>query len=66
MTLNEERARVLNMSDEFRKGLDKIGKGGVHCYCCNDFKGKEKPKLRRIVRARMKQSLKREVAKDDT
>jgi hypothetical protein len=39
------------MSDIFRKTMDsRVGPGGVKCYCCNDFAGKDKPKLRRTVR----------------
>jgi len=39
------------MADIFRRMLDfKTGKGGVHCQCCNSYRGKEKSILRRIVR----------------
>jgi len=39
------------MADIFRRLLDfKTGKGGVHCRCCNSYKGKEKSILRRMAR----------------
>ena len=41
------------MADLYRRLLDKCGKGGVHCDCCNDFR-KEKRKLRQITRSRIK------------
>lgn len=42
------------MADEFRRELDKFGPGGVKCQCCNPFFGKERKKLRRLARARLK------------
>lgn len=43
------------MADEFRREYDRrCGKGGVKCYCCNDWKGKDKAKLRRMVRRMQK------------
>jgi len=42
--------------DKFRKLQDKkAGIGGVNCACCNDFRGKDKPKLNRSVRRILKQ-----------
>lgn len=43
------------MADIYRRYLDKVGAGGVHCYCCNKYKGKEKKVLNRITRRRLKQ-----------
>lgn len=44
------------MADIFRRKLDDYcGCGGVHCYCCNDYKGKYKPLLNRKVRRKIKQ-----------
>lgn len=51
------------MADDFRRGLDCEGPGGVKCRCCVKFKNGEKPKLRRIVRARMKARLQKEIKK---
>jgi hypothetical protein len=43
------------MSDKFRKLLDtRTGLGGVKCYCCKIYKGKERKKLNRIVRHQIK------------
>ena len=48
--------------DIFRKLLDSTGIGGVHCECCNMYhSGKEKPKLNRLARRRLKQQDKKEL-----
>lgn len=43
----------------------KCGRGGLHCSCCNDYRGNknEKAKLNRIVRRGLKQEL--ETLKDE-
>lgn len=42
--------------DDFRREQNKaVGVGGIHCYCCNDYHGKNKPVLNRLVRRRIKQ-----------
>ena len=57
-TLTERR---FDMSDEFRRTMDKVtGPGGVHCPCCNFYTGKSRKALRRIVRRRLKYRLKRQ------
>lgn len=49
------------MADKFRRLLDrKTGKGGVHCYCCNDYFGKHRKRLNRMVRRIIKQIYKKE------
>ena len=53
------------MADSFRRLLDKkSGLGGVHCQCCNDYHGKEKPKLNRRVRSQIKEEAKKEAKED--
>lgn len=48
------------MADDFRRGLDRrSGIGGVKCHCCNDYKGKDRKCLRRIVRRGLKQKIRR-------
>lgn len=43
--------------DVFRRLMDKrCGKGGVKCHCCNDFHGKSRKKLHRLVRRVLRQS----------
>jgi len=42
------------MSDDFRKTLDRVGKGGVKCDCCNPYPRKDRAKLTRMTRARVK------------
>lgn len=46
------------MADEFRRALDKVGKGGVKCDCCNPYSSrrskKHKAKLSRLIRHRLK------------
>jgi len=41
--------------DIFRRALDQVGRGGVHCYCCNGYHGRERKVLRRIIRRQIKQ-----------
>ena len=49
------------MSDAFRKLQDKrTGKGGVHCYCCNSYKGKSRKILNRLVRRVLNNSRKKD------
>lgn len=43
------------MADRFRRELDKIGPGGVKCFCCNYEFGKNRKRLRRLARRRLKQ-----------
>lgn len=43
------------MADKFRRLLDKLtGPGGVKCYCCNCYHGKQRKILRRLARRRLK------------
>ena len=46
------------MADEFRRTLDKVGKGGVKCPCCNPYSSrrtkKHKAKLSKRTRSRIK------------
>ena len=35
----------------------KCGKGGVACYCCNDYRGKSKRKLNRLARRELNRNL---------
>lgn len=37
------------------------GGAGIHCHCCNPFFGKQKPKLNRLARARMKKDTNKEI-----
>lgn len=52
------------MADEFRREMDKVGPGGVKCDCCNQFHGKEKSKLNRIVRSRIKSRTATEILRE--
>jgi len=46
------------MADDFRRKLDNLtGKGGVHCYCCNKYNGKERKILRRWARRVLKKGV---------
>jgi len=43
------------MADRFKKIMHKTcGKGGIYCECCNTYNGKEKNKLNRLARTRLK------------
>jgi hypothetical protein len=37
-----------------------VGVGGLHCYCCNSYKGKTKRKLNRMARRKLKNDFKKE------
>jgi len=37
-----------------RKMYARCGIGGLHCFCCNAYHGKDKPKLNRMARRVMK------------
>jgi len=37
-----------------RKLAHFCGYGGLHCECCNNYHGKNKKKLNRLARARLK------------
>ena len=52
------------MSDDFRKTLDRVGKGGVKCECCNRYPRKDRAKLTRITRARVKAATQREIREE--
>lgn len=41
--------------------IDKMGPGGRKCTCCNEFHGKSKPMLNRIVRRRLNAYFDKEV-----
>jgi hypothetical protein len=42
--------------DDFRKEQNAVcGVGGLFCHCCNDYTGKERKVLNRLVRRKMKQ-----------
>ena len=49
------------MSDDFRKTLDRVGKGGVKCACCNRYSRKDRAKLTRMTRARVKTITQQEI-----
>lgn len=34
----------------------KCGKGGLSCYCCNDYRGKAKRTLNRLARRALKRT----------
>lgn len=37
--------------DNYRRLLDAVtGPGGVKCHCCNNYKGKQRHQLNRMVR----------------
>ncbi|NOR27534.1 MAG: hypothetical protein GQ540_03280 [Lutibacter sp.] len=39
------------MTDQVKKQMHKrCGVGGIKCSCCNDYNGKERKKLMRMVR----------------
>jgi hypothetical protein len=38
-----------------------IGVGGLKCYCCNEYHGKNKNKLNRIKRRKLKECMNKEV-----
>jgi len=42
------------MSDDFRKTLDRVGKGGLKSDCSNRYSRKDRGKLTRMTRARVK------------
>jgi len=46
----------INMKDDFRRLLDKVGKGGVKCSCCNPYSRRrdKRSNLTRVVRSRLK------------
>lgn len=42
--------------DDYKQAMtSRVGVGGLHCTCCNDFKGKDKSKLNRRARRSLKQ-----------
>lgn len=44
------------MADLFRRHQNlRVGIGGLHCQCCNNYHGKDRVQLNRIVRHAMKQ-----------
>jgi hypothetical protein len=48
--------------DEFKKCMNQACSiGGVHCDCCNPYQGKNKPKLNRIARRKLKQQTSNEI-----
>lgn len=50
------------MVDKFRRILDeRTGPGGVTCYCCNNYKGKDRKILRRLARRKMKEDTEKEI-----
>jgi hypothetical protein len=50
------------MADLIKRGMNKrCGVGGIKCRCCNDYHGKDKPKLMRMVRRTLKLKLKGEI-----
>ena len=43
------------MTDRFKKLMHKrCGVGGIHCYCCNMYKGKFRRKLNKLARTELK------------
>ena len=54
------------MLDTFRRELDRrVGKGGIHCSCCNSYKGKDRKALHRIIRRTEKAKWKKALWKRD-
>jgi len=50
------------MADEFKKEMHgRCGIGGIKCWCCNDYHGKERKVLKRLVRRSMKQKMKKNI-----
>jgi hypothetical protein len=48
--------------DTFKQNqLKHMGPGGIHCTCCNFFRGKNVHKNKRILTKIVRQSLKREL-----
>lgn len=48
--------------DDFRKKQQqRCGVGGLHCYCCNEYEGKDKPKLNKLARTSLQRDLRNEV-----
>jgi hypothetical protein len=48
------------VADEFRRKLDDVGHGGIHCYCCNCYHGNTKNVITRKIRRIMKHQLRKE------
>ena len=44
--------------------FEKLGPGGRKCSCCNEFHGKSKSKLTRLVRRRLNVFFRREVSNE--
>lgn len=52
--------------DDFRKEQNSIcGVGGINCPCCNPYGAKSKPKLNRLVRARLKEKTKKLIKQEE-
>jgi hypothetical protein len=50
------------VADAFKKIMNKTcGIGGLHCDCCNDFKGKERNKLNQIARSIFRKQTEKEI-----
>jgi len=48
--------------DDFKKaGMHLIGPGGTKCPCCNDYFGKDKYKLNKAARKKLKAKLQKEI-----
>ena len=39
--------------------------GGIHCHCCNPFRGKDKKMLNRMTRKKLKNDVKKEETHDE-
>ena len=49
------------MSDIFKQSMEHYCGISIHCPCCNDFYGKDKKKLNRMARVKLKQLEKKEL-----
>ena len=54
------------MSDLYKNEMNLLcGVGGIHCHCCNPFKGSRKKWLNRLARRRLKEKMKKEIDTKD-
>lgn len=53
------------MKDKFKEiQIRHFGSGGVHCPCCNEFRGKNVKKNKRVLTKMVRASLKRELRQE--
>jgi hypothetical protein len=54
------------MADEFRREMDmECDIGGVRCDCCNRYHGKDRRKLNKLARTRVKENTKKMVREEE-